>query len=100
GYLVVANHPFTWSPIDVFPIVDVAVIKDYPLLIFADFTELTAYGSKGIVWRSARLSDDGIKLTQATSVQIRGQAWSAPRQRWVDFTIDPPTGRPRGGAKP
>jgi hypothetical protein len=100
GYVVAADHPSRWSAIDVFPIVDVAFVADPPLLIVADLTGLMAYGTQGVVWRSARLSYDGIKLTDATSAQIRGHAWSAPRERWADFTVETATGRHRGGANP
>lgn len=100
GYLVNAHDPTTWSPIETYPIIDIASVVDCSVLVLANFTHLVGIGKVGVVWETERLSYDGIKLTEATPQQIRGLAWSAPRQRWVEFTVDTMTGRHRGGARP
>ena len=100
GYFVTAHDPTDWSPIQTYPIIDIAGVVDTPVLVLANFTHLVGIGKVGVVWETERVSYDGIKLTEATRKQVRGLAWSAPRQRWVEFTVDTLTGRHRGGASP
>jgi hypothetical protein len=98
GYIVRADEPHVWEEVEAYPILDVRSIPMRQLLLFADFTEIVAYGSGGMVWKTSRLSSDGLKIIEATSDYIRGLAWDAQRQQEVGFLIDVKTGRHEGGA--
>lgn len=100
GYIVKANNPTIWEEVDACPILDVHVIVPKRLLIFADFTAISAYGPKGLAWVTSRLSWDGLKITEATPSYIRGLAWDSPQEREVEFLVDVKTGRHEGGSSP
>lgn len=100
AYLVKANDPCVWELVKAYPILDVRPIASKNLLLFADFTTMTAYGPKGFAWKTARLSWDGLKITEVSSQHIRGLAWDALQEREVEFLVDLETGMHKGGASP
>lgn len=100
GYLVPVNHPAEYEVVRAYPIKNVFAIPDRRLIVFADFTKLTAYGPKGIAWETQQLSWDGLKITRVTSEAIQGLAWDSPHQKEVEFLIDTKTGRHQGGSSP
>jgi len=56
GYLVNVTEPTVWQEIDVYPILDIRVIGELELLVFADFTGIAAYGRNGHRWTTKNLS--------------------------------------------
>ncbi len=78
GYIVRVDEPYEWEVIRTVPITAVRDIPSLSLMIFADFTHVSAYGSDGFEWETARLAYDGIRLTRVTEEAIEGMAWSAP----------------------
>jgi hypothetical protein len=100
GYIVVTHQPTQYELVRSYPIRDVRRVPDLPLVLFADYTELTAYGPEGMVWMTPRLSWDGLRITEITPEVIRGLGWSAPEDREVEFLVDVRTGHHKGGASP
>jgi hypothetical protein len=98
GYIVRTDDPHVWEEVIAYPILDVRSLHMSKLLIFSDFTEIVAYGLGGMVWKTSRLSSDGLKIIEATPDYIRGLAWDAPQQQEVEFLIDVRTGRHEGGS--
>jgi hypothetical protein len=100
GYIVDVFEPASWMHMDPIPITQTAESQPAGLLLIADFTTVTAYGSEGRRWRTARLSWDGIELSGTTAKELHGLGWNAPRDEWVEFVVDLATGTYRGGANP
>jgi hypothetical protein len=100
GYIIRVNNPNTWEAVRSYPIVDVLVITERLLLVFIDFTTLAAYGPEGVAWKTARLSWDGLKVTEVTQEHIKGLAWDSPQGREVEFFVDVQTGHHQGGSSP
>jgi hypothetical protein len=100
GYLVAVNKPMEYEIVKSDPIREVRSLLEKRIIVFADFTDLTAYGPQGILWRTSGLSWDGLKITEVTPDFIRGIAWDAPQQREVEFLVDVQTGHYEGGVKP
>ncbi len=100
GYIVRVDKPGTWEEIKLHPIIDARSILDRSLIVFASFTELVANGTAGMVWRTARLSWDGLKIIDVTSEVIRGLAWDSPLNKEVEFTVNLRTGQHEGGSSP
>ncbi|MBD0372901.1 MAG: hypothetical protein ICV60_18800 [Pyrinomonadaceae bacterium] len=101
GYIVRADEPRVWSLIQTcYPIFDVRAVPEARLLLFADLTAISAYGPKGVVWTTPRLSWDGLKITHVTSTHIKGLAWDSPQNREVEFIVDLKTGQHQGGSSP
>jgi hypothetical protein len=95
GCLVRTDDPTETSEIDAFPITDVLAIADRDLVVFADFTDLIAYGPDGIAWRSGRVALDELDIIRAEGdvLHVAGFFGSVNR---AEFTVDLRTGRPSG----
>ena len=87
------DEPHISEEIQSFPIVEAHSIFKNGILVFADFTGISAYGSKGLIWMTNRISSDGLKITEITDNYIKGLAWDSPRQREVEFLVDIETGQ-------
>ena len=100
GYLVSATEPTLWQRIDIYPILDVRIMKDVELLLFSDHTKIAAYDPQGHRWTTKDLSWDGIEITDVTTEQVCGLGWDSPMQRDVEFMVDLQTGKHVGGSSP
>ncbi len=100
AYIVRTDAPYLWEEVSLFPILGAYPIPQGNILVFADFTELTAYGAEGIAWVTPRLSWDGLKITEMTADYIKGFAWDSPQQREVEFLVEVRTGHYTGGSSP
>jgi len=100
GYVVPVQDPGAYQLVAAYPIGDVRSLLELGLILFADFTDIVAYDSRGCVWSTGRLSWDGLTITSVSPAGIVGKAWDAPAGREVSFVVDPRSGRPEGGATP
>jgi hypothetical protein len=100
GYVVKAREPKSWVRLQPMPITDVRVIADHQLIVFADFTNIYAYNAEKNVWKSDRLSWDGVTITQVATNHIFGLGWDAMADKEIEFVIDVRTGQHTGGAQP
>lgn len=100
GFLVDATNPVNFIQVKSCPIVDVRAALSRQLLVFVDFTSISAYDSKGLAWRTKDLSWDGLTITLLTSESIEGLAWDAPLDRQVKVTINLSNGAFVGGSSP
>lgn len=97
GYFIDVENPIAWEPVRATPIVDVRPIKAQGIIVFANFTELVAYGDVGIKWRTRRLGYDGLRIVEATDDVIRGEFWDLATEAPAEFVVDLATGEARGG---
>lgn len=97
GYLVDANIPEKWEAIRSIPILDVRLIPSHCIIVFANYTELVAYGLKGIVWRTKRLAWDGLKITEVTGSHICGEYEDVQTEQIGTFMVDLSNGSHEGG---
>lgn len=100
GYIADTDDPSHCGEVSAFPITAVASIPQRGLVVLCDLLKVIAYSSKGLAWKTPRLSWDGLKLTEATSDVVAGEAWDATADRWVPFSVEVETGKHRGGASP
>jgi hypothetical protein len=100
GYVVKANDPTSWVRLQPMPVTDVRLMPEQKVIVFTDFTHMFAYNAEKNVWKSDRLSWDGITVTQVATNHIFGMAWDAMQDKEVEFVIDVRTGEHTGGAKP
>jgi hypothetical protein len=77
----------------VHPITDVLSIPHQEIVVFADFTNATAYGADGRVWTSPRLALDELAFTSAEADVIYATGFFGDRSK-VPIEIDVRTGRP------
>ena len=100
AYVVKAGDPAQWIRIEQRPVVDLRVLSQYGLLIFAGFTTITAIGAQGIAWTTERLSWEGLTITEIKGDKLLGRGWDAVGDKEVPFEVDLKTGKHTGGAKP
>ncbi|RKG57205.1 hypothetical protein D7X30_20935 [Corallococcus sp. AB011P] len=97
GYLVTARDPSAWEAVQVMPVTDVRAVPSAGVVVFADFTEMVAYGAEGLRWRTKRLSWDGLKIIQVTERSIIGEYWDMRTEMMQTFEVDLATGAQKGG---
>jgi hypothetical protein len=100
GYMARADDPSAWQQVKSYPVMDVRPIPQESLVVFADYTRLTAYGRSGVAWQTTELSWDGIKIVDIYGDSVRGTAWDSPAGGPVPFTVNLRTGEHTGGASP
>jgi hypothetical protein len=100
AYLVRADDPAQWLRVEQRPVVDMRVLSQQGLLLFAGFTSITAVGSSGIQWTTERLSWEGLTITEVNEDKLLGRGWDAPADKEVPFEVDLKTGKHAGGARP
>ncbi len=97
GYLVSTSAPTVWERVTVTPILDVRTILARSIIVFANFTELTAYGPSGVKWVTKRLSWDGLKITEVSNDVIKGEFFDIRSNSTASFIVDLETGNHDGG---
>jgi len=98
GYLVRANAPREWQRVPADPVLEVRRIPELSLLVFADFTDLVAYGPSGLVW-AARIATDDLRIVEVTPDRIAGTWWNPATAATVEFVVDPANGKLLGGER-
>ena len=100
AYVVKASDPAEWQRIEQRPVVDLRVLSQQGLLLFAGFTSITALGSSGIAWTTERLTWEGLTINSIDGDTLLGHGWDAVADKEVPFEVDLKTGKHTGGAKP
>jgi hypothetical protein len=100
AYVVNAADPRQWQKLDANPVTDVRPVRERELLVFADYLALTAWGRRGKLWSTERLTWDGLRITEVTADELRGFGWDLQADREVEFVVDLATGSHRGGSRP
>jgi hypothetical protein len=100
AYWVDVSRPTQYTVLPPFPVQDVRAAPERDIMIFVDFTRIYAYGNRGHLWTSPRISSDGIKIGHVDADQVDGVAWDAAIEREVAFSVDLETGELSGGAAP
>ena len=97
GYLVSVKEPREYEMIEVEPILEVLPIKEKEMVVFANYTELFAYGKAGLAWKSSRIAWDGLKITKAHSEFVEGEFWNPQFEAIKSFRVRLADGKTEGG---
>jgi hypothetical protein len=92
AYLVNTCDPQDWSIVPALPITDARSLPQHQILLFADFSCVTAWGKYGKVWQ-AQFPLDGLTLSGVTPDLIEGLGYNPAEGENTSFMIDPRTGR-------
>ncbi len=70
------------------------------LVLLGDGIRFEAFDSTGTVWRSRRISWDGMRNVSLTGTIVRGEAYApwGPHGMWYPFEVDALTGAVSGGS--
>lgn len=99
GYVVTAAKPDVWETVRAIPVVDVRALARAGLVVFANYTELLAFGEQGVKWRTKRLAWDGLKIVAVGDRTIVGEYWDIREEATQRFEVDLGTGTARGGVE-
>jgi hypothetical protein len=72
-------------------------VNDPPGWVFDHYTELARFGPDGIIWRSERLSWEGLRDITIEEGRVNGLAWDLD-DTWKPFSVDLVTGAAEGGS--
>ena len=100
AYVVKASGPAQWLRVEQSPVVDLRVLSQQGLLLFAGFTSITAVGSEGAAWTTERLTWEGLTITSINGEKLLGHGWDALADKEAPFEVDLKTGKHKGGARP
>jgi hypothetical protein len=93
GVVVRADDPARTYEIDCYPITGTCAAPDQSVVLFADFTQMTAYDATGVRWRSGRLAWDDLKIVGVEETTIHATGFHAPLNDVAyPFTVDLLTG--------
>ena len=97
GMIYIGNNgdPASWAEHDsLTPIIGMCVHPVSGCVIVHDFTRVAAFGPDGEIWKSDRVSWDGIQKIECMREEIRGVGWDAPANCEVNFRLDADDGTP------
>ena len=80
------------------PVAQVLPAPDANLLLLAGFHTIAAIGASGLLWETARLTWEGLTLTEIRDNQLHGLGWDMRTDRELPFIVDLATGSHSGGA--
>lgn len=78
--------------------IEVVLPLPNPGLLLGNGLWFEAIGPEGLLWRSDRISWDGMRSLKITGPNLSGEAWDPLSDSWVPFALDLITGRSRGGS--
>jgi hypothetical protein len=93
AYIVQTDEPENWEQVPIIPVLDLRLIPEHQLLVFADFTRLAAYGKSGLAWRSPQVCWDELKILNVTLDTIEGVGYDPINLGESRFAVDMRTGR-------
>ncbi len=99
GYVVDTAKPGAGEVVPATPIVDVRAVPAAGLVVFANYTEIVAYGERGVQWRTSRLAWDGLKILGIGRELLLGEYWDIRADMMQRFEVDLATGAARGGVE-
>ncbi len=69
------------------------------LLLFVGHHAILAWGARGERWRSAKLSDEGVTVTNIEGDVLHGTGWNLVSDKETPFALDLKTGSPIAAAR-
>lgn len=97
AYLIDTREPTRWEQLEYRPVTEVRALAPQGLLLFSSFHSLLAWGREGKAWQTARLSWDGVHITEVRGDTLLGMGWEMTTDRELEFAVNLKTGEHRGG---
>ena len=96
-YLIDTLHPARSTHLPLKPVADLLVLPAHQLLIFVGFHSIMAWGRNGLAWQTARLSWEGIRVSEVEGNTLHGSGWNMHTDKDVEFAVDLRSGQHTGG---
>jgi hypothetical protein len=97
AYLIDTLAPEHSSHLPLRPTTQILPAIDADLILLAGFHHVICVNATGLLWTSARLSWEGVTMTDIRDGHVQGTGWNLHTDREVPFSIDLATGTHTGG---
>jgi hypothetical protein len=97
AYLVNTTAPEQCVHLPLRPVTQIVSAVDEGLVLLAGFHTVAAVGAQGLLWETAKLSWEGVKLGEIRDGKLLGEGWNMQTDREVPFWVDLRTGAHEGG---
>jgi hypothetical protein len=97
GYLIDTSDPTRCLHLPLRPVTAVLAAPEAGVILLAGFHHIAAIGAEGLLWQSARLSWEGVTMTEVRDGELHGTGWNMQTDREVPFVVDLTTGKHEGG---
>ena len=97
AYLVDTRAPSVCTHLPLKPVVEVCVLEAQRLLLFVGFHSMLAWGADGLAWQTAKLSWEGVRVTEVLDEEVVGFGWDLMTDKEVEFRVNLQTGAHQGG---
>jgi hypothetical protein len=97
AYLVDTQNPAQCLHLPLRPVTAILSAPAAGVLLLAGFHHVAAIDANGLRWQTARLSWEGVAMTEVCDNQLHGTGWNMQTDREVPFTVDLATGTHMGG---
>jgi hypothetical protein len=92
AYLIDTTAPERFTMIPYRPVLEIRPLVEENLLLFVGHHSILAWGRDERTWESAKLSDEGITISETTGGILRGNGWDMKTDREKPFALDLRTG--------
>jgi hypothetical protein len=97
AYLIDTLAPNNSLHLPLRPVTQILSAPSANLILLAGFHNVIAIDATGLRWQSARLSWEGVTLTEVLNNELHGTGWNLHTDRELPFTLDLTTGAHTGG---
>ena len=97
AYLINTLTPEHCLHVPLRPVTQALPAPEAGLILLAGFHTVAALDANGLRWESARLSWEGVTLSEVRNGKLHGTGWNMHTNREVPFTVDLLTGTHEGG---
>jgi len=97
AYLIDTLAPERCLHVPLRPVTQVLPAPEAGLILLAGFHTVAALDANGLRWETARLSWEGVTLTEVHDGKLHGTGWNMHTNREAAFTVDLLTGTHQGG---
>jgi len=97
AYLVDTTAPDRCLHVPLKPVTAILAAPGEKLLLLAGFHHIFAIGEQGLAWESAKLSWEGVTMTDFVGGMLHGTGWHMQSDRELPFALDLATGKHTGG---
>jgi hypothetical protein len=88
AYLIDTAAPERFTMLPFRPVLEVHLAAEQNLLLFVGHHAILAWGVDGLVWESAKLSDEGVTVTSIEGGILRGVGWEMQSDREVALSLN------------
>lgn len=88
AYLIDTTAPERFTMLPYRPVLEVRAAVAEGLLLFVGHHSLLAWGTNGLAWETAKLSDEGVTITSIEGGLLRGVGWEMKSDCETAFAIE------------